>query len=408
LITADALAWNDLGAYGQQRVKTPMIDAMALEGLRFTDYYAGSPHRPTAACTLATGLHSGHCPVREDGALAVLPADSKTLAKVMWYAGYATYMIGYWPLGEPDTTGAPQRQGYDLALWQPARGDGAPSLPAVIYQNEQSRELSALNDDLPGTTPLEWITDRAEAMLSKPPHRPFFLRLAYQLPKAEPLPVADEADADAAQRLHAATIEQFDRHVGRVLQAVRDAKLGRNTFVILTAERAPQQFGPVEDSFDRAGLLRTVGVLPEGKLRVPMIVWNAHGEPPTGLQTTPWAAWDLLPTLADLTSALHRPALLDGRSYAHLLSRLVLSGKTAAKSFYWETLLDPPGQAVRRGVWKATRAAGSDALQLFNLDRDPGETENLADTEQAMAELLEEIMRRNAQPLVEKRQAQPQ
>src|SRR5438874_1586038 len=111
-ILADDLGYGDLGCYGQQRIRTPNIDSLASEGMRFTQCYAGSTVCAPSRCALMTGLHTGHCTVRGNAAVPLRPQD-RTVAELLKGTGYATGLIGKWGLGEADSTGAPNKKGFD-------------------------------------------------------------------------------------------------------------------------------------------------------------------------------------------------------------------------------------------------------------------------------------------------------
>jgi arylsulfatase A-like enzyme len=112
LILADDLGYGDLGCYGQKSIKTPHLDRMAAEGMRFTDFYSGSTVCAPSRCALMTGYHTGHCRVRGNATVSLLPEDV-TVAEVLKAKGYATGIFGKWGLGEPDTTGVPNLKGFD-------------------------------------------------------------------------------------------------------------------------------------------------------------------------------------------------------------------------------------------------------------------------------------------------------
>ena len=111
-IMADDLGYGELGCYGQKLIHTPRLDRMAAEGMRFTDCYAGSTVCAPSRCTLMTGLNTGHCRIRGNDPLPLAPGNM-TVAKLLHSAGYATGIVGKWGLGEPGTTGIPNRQGFD-------------------------------------------------------------------------------------------------------------------------------------------------------------------------------------------------------------------------------------------------------------------------------------------------------
>jgi len=116
LILADDLGYGDVGCFGQRRIKTPNIDHLSAEGLRFTNCYAGSTVCAPSRCTLMTGLHTGHCRIRGNAQVPLEP-DDVTVAELLKGAGYATGIIGKWGLGEPGTTGVPNRQGFEPVLF---------------------------------------------------------------------------------------------------------------------------------------------------------------------------------------------------------------------------------------------------------------------------------------------------
>ncbi len=111
-ILADDLGYGDLGCYGQTRIKTPNLDKLASEGMRFTDFYAGSTVCAPSRCALMTGLHTGHCAIRGNSKQALGPEDF-TVAELLKRAGYRTGLIGKWGLGNEDTTGVPNKKGFD-------------------------------------------------------------------------------------------------------------------------------------------------------------------------------------------------------------------------------------------------------------------------------------------------------
>ena len=114
-ILADDLGYGDLGCYGQTKIKTPNLDKLAAEGMRFTNFYAGSTVCAPSRCALMTGLHTGHAFIRGNAAVALRPQDL-TVAEVLKQAGYRTALIGKWGLGNPNTTGVPQKKGFDEFL----------------------------------------------------------------------------------------------------------------------------------------------------------------------------------------------------------------------------------------------------------------------------------------------------
>jgi len=402
LITADQVALGDFSCYGQQRYETPAIDAMAAEGVQFTHYYAGATRRAAAACALFTGWHSGHGRIRGRDAEGALKHHDTTVAEVLWRAGYRTHMVGYWTLGAPGTAGAPHKQGFERAVWRSISDEATPPIPETVWQNGEETRLADIDETLPGRTLLDWVTQRAEAFLDEQPlrglpRRPFFLHVGYRLPRAED---GEEEDASGPlQRLHASSMETLDEHVGRLLERLRATEWRNSTIVFLTAWHAPQPSGPLAEHFNRAAGLRTEALpLAEGRLRVPVIVWNTRHSPSQGAVAETWAAWDFLPTAAQLVFATRVPRRIDGRSQIHLLDERYPEPEED-RYFYWETGEPSAAQAVLVDRWKAVRTGGrAEPSQLFDLQSDPREQQNVAERHQAVVTELEKVLDDFARP----------
>ncbi|HRK36442.1 MAG TPA: sulfatase-like hydrolase/transferase, partial [Candidatus Hydrogenedentes bacterium] len=201
-ILADDLGYGDLGCYGQQRIKTPNLDRMAAEGLRFTNCYAGSTVCAPSRCCLMTGLHTGHCYIRGNARLPLRPED-ETVAELMKQAGYATALIGKWGLGNEDTTGTPNKQGFDYFYGYLDQGHAHNYYPTYLWRNEQREPLKNTEDpehpgvaidrveyshDLFAEEALRFVTEHKQA--------PFFLYLALTTPHAN-----NEGGRTSQQRL---------------------------------------------------------------------------------------------------------------------------------------------------------------------------------------------------------------
>ena len=140
-IMADDLGYGDLGCYGQKDIKTPNIDRLAAEGMRFTDHYSGSTVCAPSRCCLLTGLHTGHAYIRGNRQAnkqgqEPIPADTVTIATLLKKAGYSTGVIGKWGLGGPGTSGIPNRQGFDLFYGYLCQGHAHNYFPEFLYRND--------------------------------------------------------------------------------------------------------------------------------------------------------------------------------------------------------------------------------------------------------------------------------
>ena len=373
LILADDLGYGDLGCYGQQRVKTPNLDRLASQGVRFTDAYAGSTVCAPSRCSLMTGLTTGHSRVRGNALVPLEPQDV-TVAEVLHQAGYSTGIIGKWGLGEAGTTGTPNRQGFDLWFGYLNQKHAHNYYPDYLWENDHllpiagnvvsrgvATERAQYSHDLFAARALDYLEDHQS--------EPFFLYLPFTIPHAnnEATPQGMEVPSDApythedwpqVERNHAAMITRLDADVGRLLARLDDLGLADNTVVFFSSDNGPaREGGGSETFFNSAGPLRGYKrSLHDGGIRVPMIVrWPGQIEPGR-VDHFPWAFWDFLPTAAELAGAL-APAGIDGISVVPELLGATKAGPAQKphEYLYWEFYEGGFKQALRMGDWKAVR-----------------------------------------------------
>lgn len=392
-ILADDLGYADIGCYGQKQIATPHLDRLAREGMRFTQAYAGSTVCAPSRSCLMTGLHTGHTRVRGNALTPLEPADV-TVAEVLKSAGYRTGIVGKWGLGEPDTTGLPNRQGFDYWFGYLNQGHAHDYFPDYLWQNEQRVELRGnLQRARREYTP-DLMEREAKAFLADQGKAPFFLYLALTLPHANnergretgngmEIPDAGQyADRDwpAPQRNHAAMISRLDAIVGTVLAELAARGLAENTLVLFSSDNGPhKEGGAAPKFFASTGPLRGIKRdLYEGGIRVPFLArWPGHV--PAGVTTEQLTAfWDFLPTAAELAGG-EAPAQLDGVSIVPALLGAERAGRPQPQHeyLYWEFHERGFQQAIRSGNWKGVRTLGQ-PLELFDLGSDVSETTNVA------------------------------
>lgn len=401
-IHADDLGYGDLSSYGQEHFRTPSLDRMAAEGIRFTDYYAGSTVCAPSRAALMTGQHTGHTRVRGNGDVPLAP-EEVTIGEVLQRAGYRTAVIGKWGLGTVETTGRPGLQGFDHSFGYLHHRHAHRQYVDHLWRNGERvhfDERTAYAGDL--------FTQDALAFIRANRRRPFFLYLSYTVPHAE-LRVPQDAMAPFAARFpetpfsspridanpwpgnyrqggyrsqptpkaaFAGMVTRMDRDVGRLLATLGELGLDERTLVLFTSDNGPHREGGADpEFFDSNGPLRGIKRdLYEGGIRVPMIArWP--GVTPAGRTSDhAWAHWDQLPTLAALAGA-RAPEGGDGLSMAGLLR-----GDTAPTHdfLYWEFHERGFQQAVRMGKWKAVRSKPGAPLELYDLETDIGETTDIA------------------------------
>ncbi len=393
-VLADDLGHGDLGCYGQKTVKTPNLDRMAAEGMRFTDCYAGSTVCAPSRCSLMTGLHCGHARVRTNKRLPLRPEDT-TVAEVLRGAGYRTGVVGKWGLGEPGTTGVPNRKGFDYWFGYLNQVHAHNYYPNYLWRNREKVPLpnvaqggvaskrEVYSCDLFSREALDFIERNQDA--------PFFLCLAYTLPHANneagekgmevpALGEYAEKDWPPPQKGHAAMISRLDQYVGRLLAKLKQLGIDRRTIVFFSSDNGPHKEGGADPEFFRsAGPLRGYKrSLHDGGIRVPMIVrWPGRIEAGR-VSDFVWAFWDFLPTAAELAGAKPPPAI-DGVSVLPVL--LGREGPRLPRFLFWEFTMRkrPTAQAVRWGRWKAVRDAPNAPIRLYDLETDIGEKHDVAE-----------------------------
>jgi arylsulfatase A-like enzyme len=400
-ILADDLGYGDVGCYGQKVIHTPNIDWLASQGMRFTDCYAGSTVCAPSRCTLMTGYHTGHTVVRGNANVPLRPEDL-TVARVLKQAGYTTGIIGKWGLGEEDSTGIPNQQGFDYWFGYLNQVHAHNYYPEFLWRNTEKVPLRNEVQRMPGkeqslggvaTKRVDYSNDlfAAEAIRFLDEHQagPFFLYLPFTIPHANNEagkqgmevpsyePYADK-DWPEPQKGHAAMITRLDGYVGRVLKRLKELEIDEQTVVFFTSDNGPHKEGGGDPAFFHSsgplsGYKRSMH---DGGIRVPMIArWPGKIQPGT-TSGLPWAFWDFQPTAAEL-AGVKAPAGIDGISVVPTL--LQQGGQKTHDFLYWEFHEGgSSAQAVRMGDWKAVRSAPSAPIQLYDLRTDLAEANDVA------------------------------
>jgi arylsulfatase A len=421
-IMADDMGYNDPGCYGAPRIKTPNIDRMAAEGIRFTRHYAGTSVCAPSRSVLMTGQHTGHTPVRgnmqwEPYGQCPLPENTVTVASLLKNAGYKTTLIGKWGLGTETTTGNPLKQGFDSYLGYLCQVLAHNHAPEFLMDNDQKvylgnkvqyTDTSHWTKGL-GSYPLEikqfsqeLFTQRALRFIEENQENPFFLYLPViiphdngeappdkrysDIPSFEPYEDMDWTDNEKG---YAAMITYLDKEVGKILAKLKELGLDENTLVIFTSDNggdSPDSFA-TESNQPLRGRKRD---LYEGGIRVPFIAWWPGKIEPGTESGHISAFWDFLPTVCEL-AGIETPANTDGISYLP-----ALLGKNQAKHdfLYFEFHEQGGKQAVMKEDWKLIRLDVKNPeltrLELYNLQNDIGEENNLAEeSPEKVAELLQ-------------------
>jgi arylsulfatase A-like enzyme len=403
-ILADDLGYGDLGCYGQKLVRTPSLDRMAEEGIRFTQAYCGSTVCAPSRCTLMTGLHQGHARIRGNARVDLEPGDT-TVAEVLKGAGYKTALIGKWGLGTAGNSGVPTRQGFDEFFGFLDQKHAHTQYPTQIWENE--REFFLDGNFGPGRKDFvhNLFTDRALKFLENNKEGPWFLYLSWTIPHANNELFRQTGDGmeiptDEPYSNHpwpkqdkkfAATVHRMDADVGRLLSKLDELGIAEDTLVFFCSDNGPhREGGNNPEMFDSNGPLRGIKRdMYDGGIRTPMIVRWKNNVRAGQVSDAIWGFVDFLPTAAELAGT-KAPAGVDGISVVPLLHGKPLPPR---EYMYWEFHERGFSQAVRMGNWKGVRLRGrSSPIELYDIVKDPGESVDLAAGNPAVVKRIAQIM----------------
>jgi arylsulfatase len=422
-IIADDLGYAEVGCYGQEKIKTPNIDKLASEGMRFTQHYSGNPVCAPSRCVLMTGKHSGHAQVRDNkqvggqegwklgsttGGQWPLEADTVTVAKILKEAGYTTGAFGKWGLGRIGTTGDPNKQGFDHFFGYICQRQAHTYYPNHLWRDGKIERIEENKDGKEGAYSHDLIAEEAMKFIKANKDRPFFLYVPFTIPHVA-LQVPQDSLAEYKGKwpdppytgdkgyfphpnpraCYAGMVTRMDRDVGRIMSLLKELGLEDNTIVMFTSDNGPTfNGGSDSEFFGSAGPLRGLkGSVYEGGIRVPFIVrWP--GKIKAGSTSEHICAfWDFLPTCCELIG-VEAPDDIDGIS---ILPTLLVQGNQKKHEYlYWEL---QGQQAVRMGRWKAIRPKPEQKIQLYDLDKDIGERNDVADANPKIVTKMTEIMK---------------
>ena len=403
-IFADDLGYGDLSCYGQEKFETPNIDKLAKAGMKFTQFYSGSTVCAPARSSFLTGLHTGHTAIRGNKSFppegqTPLPDSIITFVNILQQNGYTTAAFGKWGLGYITTSGDPNKKGFDKFYGYNCQSLAHDYYPDHLWDNHQRIDFQVVDSlysaDIIHQQAIEYIKNSGD--------KPFFMYLPYTMPHAEVIVPHDsiyyyyirkygEQPVTAKRRYDgrllgdyprasfAAMMTRLDRYVGEIVKLVKEKGIADNTLIIFTSDNGPHKEGGGDPDFfnSNANFKGIKRDLYEGGIRVPFIAYWP-GKIRSSVVDKPAALWDMYPTFLQLAGTPIK-INIDGVS---LVPTLLNNGKQKQHEyFYWEFHENDGRQAVRWGKWKAVKLSvrknADPQIELYNLEKDPGEIKNIA------------------------------
>ncbi|MBE8714433.1 arylsulfatase [Sphingobacterium hungaricum] len=427
-ILADDLGYGDLGAYGQAKIKTPHIDQLAKEGMRFTNFYAGTSVCAPSRSALMTGQHTGHTPIRGNKELEPegqqpLPDSVQTIAMLLKANDYVTGAFGKWGMGMVGTSGDPTNKGFDEFFGYNCQRQSHRYYPTHLWHNQTKIELEGNDLSSKVVYAPELIQEKTLEFIEKNKDKPFFLFVPTVLPHAELAGPEDEfyalyehAFEEKAHRgqpygpqatiagytsvgkpraTFASMVTRMDAYVGQILGKLEELGLSEETIIVFSSDNGSHREGGADpDFFNSSGGLRgNKRDLYEGGIKVPLIVKWPKQIRQNVTSNYLGAFWDILPTLTDISDSPNT-VYTDGISFKPTLSNSKMQKQHAY--LYWEFHEDGGRQAVRMEDWKLVklkvRNPSQSTYELYNLKNDPSESRNVVKEHVAVFEQLKRYM----------------
>lgn len=447
-IYADDLGYAEIGPYGQQKIKTPHLDQMAKEGMRFTQHYTSAPVCAPARCMLLTGKHGGHSYIRGnyemggfpdslEGGQMPLPEGTFTMAKMLKQVGYTTALTGKWGLGMNNTTGSPLKQGFDYYYGYLDQKQAHNFYPSHLWENDQKAPLAnpAMNvhqrlDSTKATDKdfdyfkgqvyaPDMMTKKAVKFINEHQNKPFFLYMPYTIPHVS-LQVPEEyvkryvgqfnekpyygqqgyAATKYPYSTYAAMITYLDDQIGIIMDQIKKLGLDENTIIMFSSDNGTTFNGGVNKDFFNSldGLRGTKMFVFEGGIKEPFIARWPGNIPANSTSDFVSAQFDMMATFAELTGA--KVGNTDGVS---LMPTLLGKNKQQVQRdyIYWEYPENGGQLAIRMGDWKGVKLNLRKNLKnpwmIFNLKQDKNETTNLVAQHPELVRRFDEIVKKEHQ-----------
>ena len=419
-ILADDLGYGDLGCFGQEVIKTPYLDKMAAEGLKFTRHYSGSTVCGPSRSCLLTGMHTGHTYLRGNGSYQIRrdPEDI-ILPRMLKEAGYKTAMIGKSGLAcNSQDAKLPNDKGFDYFFGFTSHTDAHFYFPPYLYRNGEKVEYPKNKKHEGDNYSSELVLEESLKYIEENKEGPFFLHIALQIPHASLIAKekykamyrgkVEEPKTKKPKKVHytyepepkatfAGMVTYMDENVGKVLEKLKELKIDKNTLVIFSSDNgAMSEGGHKRENFNSSGILRGgKRDLYEGGVRVPTIAWWPETIKAGRVSEHISAFWDFAPTCLEL-AGLPKRSNMDGISF---VNELLGKEQKKHKYLYWEFHERGGKQGVLWNEWKGirmnTKKNADSPMELYNLKEDPSEKNNLAAKYPEIVSEIKAIMKKS-------------
>jgi len=397
LIIADDLGYGDLGSYGNEIIRTPHLDQLAAQGVRFTDAYAGASVCSPSRGTLLTGKHTGHARIRgnmtrqggvegfKDGVPVRRPSlldTDTTVAHILQENGYRTFLVNKWHVEGFSESAHPQRKGFDEFVgWLVKEPKSHNHYPEIRFKGYEPYVVEENKGGKHGKHATDMATEEAVAIIKRKHDKPFFLMVAYNAPHVPLHPKStalyDSLTLPIQDKSYAALISHLDEGVGSVVRTVEEQGIANETVIIFVSDNGGSREAQLQQLVQNGRLRGMKGDLYEGGIRVPLIVKYGTAVADK-ISAFPCYFPDLFVTLLDI-GGVQDGGETDGVS---LLPEVFDPNSQNRKNrfLYWEQYPRKGIQkAVRWGDWKLVRPGSNAPIELYNLLTDIGETTNLVE-----------------------------
>ncbi len=413
LLLADDMGYGELGCYGHEYIKTPVLDKLAKDGIRFTDFHAGNAVSSASRAVLMTGIGSGNNTIRGNSGFQMgdrrtrvaLQETDITMAEMLKSQGYQTAFVGKWHLENPcDMTTWAYARGFDFAA-QEQWGDA----DCVHNFREGTEYINGVQDSLIYDYTQWECKDAFRTQIALDyidreldPEKPFFMYMSYRAPHAHEWDIRDndlykDRNWPEEERVHAAKITMLDKQIGILLDKLYGMGLLENTIILFSSDNGPQHEAHDYEFHKSNGALRGYKRdMFEGGHRVPFIMYWKNNIEAGKVSDYLCGGQDVVPTIANATGA-QLASNVTGQS----LMPLLVEGKEMEPKNMYHEMWDSgfSRQAVRMGNWKAVRYGMNHAIRLYDLSKDLGETKDIAaehpEVVKQMTPLFEEMRTEN-------------